>query len=794
MHINKVVLVIVFLVTGLSYSQDLIWPTDASHAMTSSFAESRPGRFHAGLDIKTWGREGYKIFAIGSGYVSRIRVSPYGYGRAIYFTLDTGETVVYGHQKKFNRELEEYVRRQQEKRGVYSLQLYPPSTRFRYFQGDILGYTGQTGVGYPHLHFEIRDKSSRPINPFLRGYRVQDSVAPTITKVSVTPLDAYSTVDGDWRPGIFKVIPTGNHHYRLAKPVLACGRIAFGVSAFDRMDGVTNKFGSYKNELLIDDQVVFSAKYDRFSYAENNQATLDRDFRFYVQGKGLFYNLFRDIGNHLSFYPSAKKFYGVLNFGDFQCTNYPGNVGPQAAGVLTPYTDGIVSVSDSMHSFKIIVRDFWGNQSVVEGALLHDKRDTIKLDIDPETWTGHVLYDNGIDMKQCTISVSRDRGRTWHHFSTIKDSEPLLLTSTSENIAQDQDFSFELPSVVPGNELYLKAQAQDDNGDESFPAFAVVSDQSFQNVPLNPVFSIESKFYDHYVRLEFTSTKALFALPQIVGIHDNGKKETLRLIQKSTKKYYGSWPLKRDDLGPIPLSITTFSQNGKTTVQRRWLLFKTVRKGQKKAIRTNDGLCSIDFPPGSLFKNIFVRTSMDSEGLYEFPAYEIIGSIYSIEPKDVALNKGVTVSIKYPPNDPEPEKLAIYYLVKGNKWVFFGNDRNIGLNTISGHVSSFGTHCLIRDTVPPEIKYLYPAEGSRIANATPTLKAVFKDALSGIRGDENMKMILDGKKVIAEYDPEKLLLLYKVRNPLTKGQHVLALHVRDRCGNASQQTHSFWVN
>ena len=213
-----------------------------------------------------------------------------------------------------------------------------------------------------------------------------------------------------------------------------------------------------------------------------------------------------------------------------------------------------------------------------------------------------------------------------------------------------------------------------------------------------------------------------------------------------------------------------------------------------RSFRTDVGYCSIAFSASSLFNNIFVRTFLDSDELEEFPSYEIIGGIYSIEPKDVALNEGATVSITYRLNDPEPDKLAIYYLVKGNKWVFLGNDRNIGLKTISGHVSSFGTHCLIRDTLPPEIKYLYPADRSHIANATPTLKAVFKDALSGIRGDENMKMILDGKKMIAEYDPEKLVLFYKIRNPLTKGQHVLKLLVRDRCGNKSQQIHSFWLN
>ena len=61
------------------------WPLAAPKALTSTFGEYRPGRFHAGLDIKTWGKEGYPILAVDDGYVWRVRTSPWGYGRAIYF-------------------------------------------------------------------------------------------------------------------------------------------------------------------------------------------------------------------------------------------------------------------------------------------------------------------------------------------------------------------------------------------------------------------------------------------------------------------------------------------------------------------------------------------------------------------------------------------------------------------------------------------------------------------------------------------------------------------------------------
>ncbi len=346
-----------------TFSQEYIWPTDASHALTSTFCEYRPGRYHAGIDIKTWGQEGYKIFAIRSGHISRIRVSPFGYGRALYLTLDNGETVIYAHLQKFNTEIEQYVEEQQQIKGKFSIQLYPGSGKFRYQQGDLLGYTGQTGIGYPHLHFEMRNKHNQPINPFLRNYKVDDNLAPFVTKILFSPLDAFSTVNGSHHPQIFYVTNNGRHTYSINQPIHVTGRIGVAVSAYDQMENIHNKFGIYKYQLAIDDSVMFSAKYDEFSYSENNQATLDRDFRQYVLGNGLFYCLYRDIGNTLPHYKNPNTLYGVLNFdSENSLQNF------EHSYVDIP--DNVFNVGGGEHEFEIKVADFWNNTSTVTGTVI----------------------------------------------------------------------------------------------------------------------------------------------------------------------------------------------------------------------------------------------------------------------------------------------------------------------------------------------------------------------------------------------------------------------------------------
>jgi len=158
-------------------AQNYHWPTNASKAITSTFSEFRPGHFHSGIDIKTWNREGYKIFAVDDGYVSRVRVSPYGYGKVIYQKLSDGNTAVYAHLRSFNEDIEKAIQKNQNSSGEYRVDIHFNSSQHPVKRGETIALSGKTGTKYPHLHFEIRDSRNNPMNPLAFGFKVSSSDA-----------------------------------------------------------------------------------------------------------------------------------------------------------------------------------------------------------------------------------------------------------------------------------------------------------------------------------------------------------------------------------------------------------------------------------------------------------------------------------------------------------------------------------------------------------------------------------------------------------------------------------------
>ena len=114
----------ILLIPAAAPAQNYLWPTKASTALTSTFAEFRPGHFHSGIDIKTWNRSGYRVYAISNGYISRIRVSRFGYGKVIYHKLNDGNTAVYAHLDRFSKDLNDVARGLQEESGKYRVDKY----------------------------------------------------------------------------------------------------------------------------------------------------------------------------------------------------------------------------------------------------------------------------------------------------------------------------------------------------------------------------------------------------------------------------------------------------------------------------------------------------------------------------------------------------------------------------------------------------------------------------------------------------------------------------------------------
>lgn len=146
-----------------------LFPTDASRKINSGFADYRSSHFHGGMDISTNEKIGYPVFAAKSGYVYQVSVSPFGYGKMIILRHDDSTFTLYGHLSGFSEQIQQKVEATQRQENKYRVNLKLSPGDIRVGRGEVIAYTGASGVGGPHLHFEIRDKDFSFIDPLLFG-------------------------------------------------------------------------------------------------------------------------------------------------------------------------------------------------------------------------------------------------------------------------------------------------------------------------------------------------------------------------------------------------------------------------------------------------------------------------------------------------------------------------------------------------------------------------------------------------------------------------------------------------
>jgi len=287
-------------------------PLDIELKLSGTFGELRSNHFHSGLDIKTNQRTGLPVYASASGYVSRIKIERYGYGKAIYVTHPNGYTTVYAHLKKFSPRIEEYVKKQQYVKESYEIQLFPDDLALRVDQGEQIAYSGNSGgSGGPHLHFEIRDSAARPINPMMMGIEIPDSRKPLVKQVMAYPLDESSTINGKNKPVLLRVIPQKNGTFKTEK-VTAYGRIGLGVNTSDKQDAANNQNGVFQIKTSFNGTENFSVTFDRYAFSETRYLNRMIDYGFFKKHKSRITKLFIPKGSPLSLYEDSVN-EGVLN-------------------------------------------------------------------------------------------------------------------------------------------------------------------------------------------------------------------------------------------------------------------------------------------------------------------------------------------------------------------------------------------------------------------------------------------------------------------------------------------------
>ena len=174
-------------------------PLDGPLVLTGSFGEHRNSHVHAGLDFSTGGVVGKPVYAPLDGVIDRVRSSGAGYGRSIYLHAADGRLVVLAHLDAYDEPLASFVAAAQDSSGQYEQDLWPAAGRFRVKAGQRLGWSGRSGTGSPHLHFEVR-RGDMALNPLRAGVAVRDTQPPEVAALTLEPIDAGSTIEGGTMP------------------------------------------------------------------------------------------------------------------------------------------------------------------------------------------------------------------------------------------------------------------------------------------------------------------------------------------------------------------------------------------------------------------------------------------------------------------------------------------------------------------------------------------------------------------------------------------------------------------
>ena len=326
---KKIALFIFLISFGLLNSQSnyptdyFVKPLEIPLVLSGTFGELRSNHFHAGLDIKTQQRVGFNVVAAADGYVSRIKVSHWGYGKALYITHPNGYTTVYGHLKNFSPKIEAYVKKYQYQKKSFEVQLYPKSSELKVTQKEVIALSGNSGSsGGPHLHFEIRDAKATTINPMLFGIKLPDHKKPTIQNAYTYTKNDTSQVNQSNKNVklVLKRQPNGD---LLANKIYAYGDIGFGINAYDRLDGANNHNGLYELEMDVNGKSIFQFTWDKFSFSESRYINSYIDYEKYSKQNQRVQKCFvNHPANNLSMYKTLidKGFFNVKDSLDYQVT------------------------------------------------------------------------------------------------------------------------------------------------------------------------------------------------------------------------------------------------------------------------------------------------------------------------------------------------------------------------------------------------------------------------------------------------------------------------------------------
>ncbi len=708
-----------------------IWPTDASRKITSSFAEYRSAHFHGGIDISTNGTVGHRIFSVQDGYLFRVRITPSGYGKMLYVKHPDGYISTYAHLKSFNPAIEELARAEQERTGSYEIDLIYETPVLRLKRGELIAYSGDTGFGPPHLHFEIRDGNLNPVNPLLgQPYRMIDNIPPTLYRFLVRPLAAGSTVNDLDDPKIYSRLERRDGTYRLGEKIRVRGEIGFGVETRDRSDGVGGRTGVHQLELLIDGEPAFVSSMNAVPILKTKQIYIHYDLPMILGGKGRFQKLYIERGNELPFYDRTPPGGGVIN------------------------TDRL---TEGDHQFTVRCTDIHGNTSTLTGTIVVSHPPDVALGAVTDR-SVTLINRSRTPIAAVTVGGRRQSAPAWSDH-----------TLPGNRLARAGD-----TLVVPVNTgAYdvLKITARTEKGSWSDPLFV---NRRKENGPAHRL-RVDHQVVGDELKITLTSAGIFTDRPTVI-VSEGLRTASVGMKARDVSSFVGYYPLPARNAEPRTIRAEA-EVNGHTLSAEEKLDFYSIPHDRAGEFTSARDAFSVSYDSGAVFRPLhFSVTKETDDG----------ATVYSFEPRDVLLNRGIRVSLPLDASD--RGKPGIYY--RGTQgWVLLNASPGAIPGTISGTLSmTLGDVAVLSDAAPPTIGLLRV----RAPGGIPTFSYRYHDNLSGV-DFERCVVTIDGAVIVPEIDGEHRRVKYSGRERLKKGKHLLKIVLRDRVGNASTAERWFTV-
>ena len=720
---------IYFIFLSIFMGQDYIWPTNASNTITAFFAEERPQRYHAGIDIRTYGKTGLEVYAIEDGYIERIKTDYKGYGNTIYLKLKDGNTAVYAHLEKFYPELDEIVKILKKEYDSSSINHVFKKQEFIVKKGEIIGYTGDTGsISGPHLHFEIRNEKNININPLINFYKIKDTIKPIPKKIALIPMDYNTKIDGSSDIKLYDIIPgNSENEYFINDTISVLENFGISLSIIDKVNEQPFNYGIYKIELYLDGELKYKIKYDNHNFNEDHIVNQERNYYLKRIENERYYNLYKT-EQELSFIDNRSWPYYKLE---------PG-----------------------IHNLVIKASDVNNNEIIIFGSLISEPIKPLLFEIYENSDLINIKIDEQDDSKKYIVELcNKYNGEVQTTFNYYDK-----MISINKSIIND-----------PFNCLHIF-------GEKNNGLKTKISYNNFTNKEnsINGKFQIKSLKQGviiQFIENEFTNKTATIRL--MTDEYKTYKTNRIKQNILSTELIHYK------DFKNLNYIEIEYETTPKIKIKKR--INSDLFIYDNGIYITNEDLTVNSYENFINDSTLIWIEKVD----VEIPEKSnLILNSYTINPLTVLLENSLEINFKYPKKE---DGIGIYYYQeKQNKWIYmdtFYNDEQYSTTIQSNELFALIQELnppLIKNLIP-DINAKYRAEDIN------QIQFYVEDDLSGITSINNISLKIDDIPILFEYNLYQKKIFYNFEDWLTIGEHSLEIEVKDNVGNKTYKKGTFII-